>query len=414
MGSEGLQLGPSFSINSEIYEWEEFIEMRDFGAYIDGNISLEPRTNGSLDGLKFAVKDVFAIKDYVSSAGNPDWLQSHEPAKETAPAITNLLNNGATLKGTTITDELMYSLNGENYHYGTPINPKDANRIPGGSSCGSAVTVAAKLTDFSLGTDTGGSVRIPSSYCGIYGIRPTHGAVNIDGVIPLAKSFDTVGWMAQDAEILYEVGKVLLPVQEEGIFTRFILGSDAWLLADQEVQNAFSPFLKKIESSVPNYSTTIIAEEGLQEWAETFRQLQGREIWQEHGEWIQKVNPSFGPGIAERFQWASTLKDDDLPQYQQKRRIIQQRMEKLLGDDGILIIPTAPGKAPLLNLPAEELEVKRSQTFQLCCIAGLSGFPQVNLPLAILDGAPIGLSFIAGRNQDRKLLRLVAEWAKKW
>ncbi|WP_312095676.1 amidase [Niallia sp.] len=387
--------------------------MSNFGAYMDENISLKPTKKGNLDGLKFAVKDVFSIKDYVSSAGNPDWLQSHEPARTTAPAIDSLLNNGATLMGTTITDELMYSLNGENYHYGTPVNPKDANRIPGGSSCGSAVTVAAELTDFSLGTDTGGSVRIPSSYCGIYGIRPTNGAVNIDGVTPLAKSFDTVGWMAQDAEILYKVGKVLLPVQEEGSFTRFIVGRDAWALADQEVQNAFAPFLDKLEESVPSYSTTIIAEEGLQEWAEVFRQLQGREIWQEHREWIQQVNPTFGPGIAERFQWASSLKEEDLPQYQQKRRIIKQRMEKLLEEDGILIIPTAPGKAPLLNLPLEELEVKRSQTFQLCCIAGLSGFPQVNLPLATLDGTPIGLSFLAGRNQDRKLLQFVTEWAEK-
>lgn len=388
--------------------------MSDCGAYMDGNISLEPIQKGSLDGLTFAVKDVFAIKDYVSSAGNPDWLHSHKPANETAPVIISLLNNGATLKGTTITDELMYSLNGENYHYGTPINPRDPSRIPGGSSCGSAVTVGAKLTDFSLGTDTGGSVRIPSSYCGIYGIRPSHGVVNIDGVIPLAKSFDTVGWMAQTAEMLMKVGDVLLPPQENGSFSRFIMGKDAWALADEEVKKALLPLLEKLEKSVPSYSATIIAEEGLQKWAEVFRMLQGREIWQEHGAWIQRVNPTFGPGIAERFQWASTLKEEDVVQYQQKRRIIQQRMEKLLEDDGILIIPTAPGIAPLINLPTRELEVRRNQTFQLCCIAGLTGFPQVNLPLIILNGIPVGLSFIAGRNQDRKLLRLVSEWTEKW
>jgi amidase len=142
--------------------------------------------------------------------------------------------------------------------------------------------------------------------------------------------------------------------------------------------------------------------------------LQGREIWQEHGAWIQRVNPTFGPGIAERFRWASTLKEEDIAQYQQKRRIIQQRMEKLLEDDGILIIPTAPGIAPLINLPTRELEVRRNQTFQLCCMAGLTGFPQVNLPLTTLNGIPVGLSFIAGRNQDRKLLRLVSEWTEKW
>lgn len=388
--------------------------MSDFGAYIDKNISLKPIKRGNLDGLTFAVKDVFTIKDYLSSAGNPDWLSSHPPAKETAPVITSLLNNGARLQGTTITDELMYSLNGENFHYGTPVNPKSPNRIPGGSSSGSAVTVAAKQTDFSLGTDTGGSIRIPSSYCGIYGIRPSHGVVNIEGVIPLAKSFDTVGWMANDAEILNEVGKVLLPVQRDGSFTRFIMGSDAWALADQEVHKAFAPLLEKLEQSVPNYVTTVITEEGLQEWSEVFRMLQGREIWQEHGEWIQKAKPTFGPGIAERFKWASTIKDEDLAPYHQLRRKIQQRMEELLKDDAVLIIPTAPGIAPLLNLPVYELEERRKQTFQLCCIAGLTGFPQVNIPLTTSNGVPVGLSFIAGRNQDRNLLQLVAEWVKKW
>ncbi|PAE10282.1 amidase [Niallia circulans] len=388
--------------------------MSDFGAYIDKNISLKPIKRGNLDGLTFAVKDVFTIKDYLSSAGNPDWLSSHPPAKETAPVITSLLNNGARLQGTTITDELMYSLNGENFHYGTPVNPKSPNRIPGGSSSGSAVTVAAKQTDFSLGTDTGGSIRIPSSYCGIYGIRPSHGVVNIEGVIPLAKSFDTVGWMANDAKILNEVGKVLLPVQRDGSFTRFIMGSDAWALADQEVHKAFAPLLEKLEQSVPNYVTTVIAEEGLHEWSEVFRMLQGREIWQEHGEWIQKAKPTFGPGIAERFKWASTIKDEDLAPYHQLRRKIQQRMEELLKDDAVLIIPTAPGIAPLLNLPVYELEERRKQTFQLCCIAGLTGFPQVNIPLTTSNGVPVGLSFIAGRNQDRNLLQLVAEWVKKW
>lgn len=388
--------------------------MSDFGAYIDKNISLKPMKRGNLDGLTFAVKDVFAIKAYLSSAGNPDWLSSHPPAKETAPVITSLLNNGARLQGITITDELMYSLNGENFHYGTPVNPKAPNRIPGGSSSGSAVTVAAKRTDFSLGTDTGGSIRIPSSYCGIYGIRPSHGAVNIEGVIPLAKSFDTVGWMANDAEILNEVGKVLLPAQRDGSFTRFIMGSDAWALADQEVHKAFAPLLEKLKQSVPNYTTTVIAEEGLQEWSEVFRMLQGKEIWQEHGEWIQKVKPTFGPGIAERFKWASTIKDEDLAPYHQLRRKIQQRMEELLKDDAVLIIPTAPGIAPLLNLPVYELEERRKQTFQLCCIAGLTGFPQVNIPLTTSNGVPVGLSLIASRNQDRNLLRLVAEWVKKW
>jgi len=386
--------------------------VEDFGAYIDKELQLDPLKKGILDGLSFAVKDVFAIKGYSSSAGNPDWLATHNPAKKTASSIQLLLENGATLKGTTITDELMYSLNGENYHYGTPTNPKDKRRIPGGSSCGSAVAVAAGLSDFSLGTDTGGSVRIPSSYCGIYGMRPTHGAVSMEGVIPLAKSFDTVGWMAEDAETLLKIGEILLPQDESGTFTNFIEGKDAWELTDPEVFEVFQPILSKIQKSVQSYETSVIASEGLQEWAEVFRILQALEIWEEHGDWITTHNPTFGPGIAERFKMASKVDPNEGTIYRKKRSIIRNKMEKLLGDDTILIIPTAPGKAPLLNLPVEDLEVRRSQTLRLCCIAGLAGLPQVNLPICQLEGTPIGLSFIAGKNQDIKLLRFVTEWTK--
>lgn len=385
--------------------------VKDFGAYADKEVVREPLNKGELSGLSFAVKDVFAIKGHRSTAGNPDWLKTHPEAKETAPTISRLLNSGARLEGTTITDELMYSLNGENFHYGTPINPKDPKRIPGGSSCGSAVAVAAGLTDFAIGTDTGGSIRIPSSYCGIYGIRPTHGFVNIGGVIPLAKSFDTVGWMARDAQTLWKVGNVLIEEEKETApFTRIIMAEDAWELIEPNAKKALLAELKNWETSSFTHSQEVLADEGLAEWAETFRMLQGREIWEEHGEWIEQCKPSFGPGIAERFQWASTLAEVDIKPYLEKRRMIQEKMEKLLKNDDILIIPTSPGKAPLLNLSVEELELRRSRTFQLCCIAGLTGLPQVNIPLAEVDGVPVGVSMIAGKRQDKRLLQLAASF----
>ncbi|MGG4467463.1 amidase [Paenibacillus alvei] len=383
--------------------------VKDFGAFAKKEVVLEPLNTGELSGLSFAVKDVFAIKGHQSTAGNPDWLKTHPAAASTAFSLSLLLNNGARLEGTTITDELMYSLNGENFYYGTPINPKDPKRIPGGSSCGSAVAVAAELTDFAIGTDTGGSVRIPSSYSGIYGIRPTHNIVDMEGVIPLAKSFDTVGWMARDAETLRKVGNVL--IKEEGSrepFTRILMADDAWELIEPNAKEALLTELKKWQTASLTHSQTVLANEGLADWAETFRMLQGREIWEEHGKWIEKYKPSFGPGIAERFQWASTLAEADMSPFIKKRRMIQENMEKLLKDDGLLIIPTSPGKAPLLNLSVEELELRRSRTFQLCCIAGLTGFPQVNIPLAEVDGVPVGVSVIAGKGQDKKLLQFIA------
>jgi len=378
-----------------------------YGAYMNPELTINAANDGDLKGMTFAVKDVFHIEGHTSSAGNPDWLKTHEPAKATASSLQKLVNNGAALKGTTITDEIMYSLNGENFHYGTPVNPADENRIPGGSSSGSAVCVAAGLADFAIGTDTGGSVRIPSSYCGIFGIRPTHGLVAIDGVIPLAKSFDTVGWMAKSADTLLKVGKVLIDkAPESAAFTEFIFAEDAWGLADEKAVSLLKDLLEK-KAAVT--SSTVLAEKGLEEWKEVFRILQGNEIWQEHGEWIKKENPAFGPGIKERFEMASRITGEEVGAAAEKREEIIGEMQELLKENTILIIPTAPDVSPLLNLPTADLEKKRSQTLQLCCIAGLSGLPQVNVPLANIDGAPIGVSFIAGKNQDIRLLQWIAD-----
>jgi amidase len=384
-----------------------------WNAFVDKNIVLEPNETGRLNKLSFTVKDVFAIQGYTNTAGNPDWYRTHGPADQHAPVITALLKEGAKLQGTVHTDELMYSLNGENFHYGTPVNPKDPERIPGGSSSGSAVAVSAGLVDFALGTDTGGSVRIPSSYCGIYGFRPTHGVVSIEGVIPLAKSFDTVGWMTRDPKQLMEIGDLLIDGQgTNDSFRHIYLGEDAWALVDQNYKEELLAFLPKLERKANRCKWCQVAEEGLAEWANTFRTIQGIEIWNEHGEWIQNENPTFGPGIAERFQWTSTLKKSESAAHFQLRKKISRSMSNFLGEEGLLVIPTAPGPAPLRNLHGEQAEQYRAKVMQLTCIAGLAGLPQVTVPVEV-NGLPIGLSFIANRNNDRKLLQWVNDFLEQ-
>ncbi len=378
-----------------------------YNAYVSKNIVIEPTSSGKLDGLSFSVKDVFALKGYTNTAGNPDWLRTHEPADKTAAVVETLLQAGATMKGTTHTDELMYSLNGENFHYGTPDNPKAPGHIPGGSSSGSAVAASAGMVDFTLGTDTGGSVRIPSSYCGIYGIRPTHGAVSVEGLIPLAKSFDTVGWMAKDSEMLLKVGEVLLPDQssEGESFSNFILAEDAWALAEDETSRKFDEFIGVL-NQVGHVKKAPISAEGLSVWADTFRIIQAIEIWEEHGDWIESVEPKFGPGISDRFTWASTLDKSEHSYQFELREEVRRKLSLLLGTDGVIVIPTAPAPAPLKGLSDKELEERRTKTMQLSCITGLAGLPQVTLPVAEVDGKPVGLSLIANHNQDLRLLKL--------
>ena len=375
-------------------------------AFFDRTLTLLAKKSGKLSGMTFAVKDVFAVTGHRNSAGNPAWYETHKAAESTSPAIERLLESGATLKGMTHTDELMYSLNGENIHYGTPLNPINPDCIPGGSSSGSASAVANGLVDFALGTDTGGSVRVPSTYCGIYGIRPTHGAVSLKGVIPLASSLDTVGWMAKDIETLEKVGTVLLPEVTTAEFTQFYMEEMAWEMVGQEDRKVLESALpKELSIEKANFEAN-----GLAEWPQTFKYIQGVEAWQAHGEWIKQVNPSFSSAIGGRFEEASLLDVSGYDDAKKRQAEITEMMNRLLKDNGVLIIPTAASVAPIKNAPPESVESIRSMTMQLTCIAGLAGLPQVTVPVFRKDGMSLGLSFIANKNQDLSLLRFVRQY----
>jgi len=384
-----------------------------WNAFIDPAVTLWPKRNGLLDGYTFAVKDVFAVKGHRNAAGNPDWYDFHPAAGENAPVIEWLLNEGARLTGMTHTDELMYSLNGENFHYGTPVNPVLKDRIPGGSSSGSAVAVAAGCTDFAIGTDTGGSVRIPSAYCGIFGFRPSHGVIKMEGVIPLAPSFDTIGWMSKDPGILYKVGQVLFKPDQDirPQFESIFFAEDAWELAGEETRKLLeSKWHHLLKNRVQHVVRTAIADQTLKSWSHAFRLLQGREVWKTHGAWIEHARPQFGPDIAERFKWASTIVEDShWEKANQLRLNIRDKLRGLLGSSGLLVLPTTPGPAPATGRSMEEIEKTREHTMQLSCIAGLAGLPQLTIPFLTATGEPIGLSVVAGYRQDVKLLAWVEE-----
>nr|WP_312148651.1 amidase family protein [Paenibacillus odorifer] len=467
-----------------------------YGAFRDPELTVETLGSGILDGLTFAVKDVFAVAGHSSSAGNPDWLHSHHPSTEHAVVVHRLLLSGATLRGAAHTDELMYSLGGENHHFGTPINPRAVGRIPGGSSSGSAVAVASGSVDFALGTDTGGSIRVPSSYCGVYGFRPTHGAVDFQGVIPLSPAFDTIGWMSDRLDVLQQVGEVLLVAGSTSVKTSKKIGSsleetvgksieknvlenlennlegdmvktdknnleksqkesletilekrieksaekstekileigpenkvkkymedknkmgtlfvatDCWALVNLENAAILSEGLRCLRSGADHLMEIEIALEGLRVWMDVFRELQGNEIWETHGVWIENEKPVFGPDIAARFSWAASLAEEDHSVAKCKQKEISNHLRLLLGEDNCLVIPTVPGPAPLRGGDLRQLEENRSGAMMLSCIAGLAGLPQVTIPMLSTSGLPLGLSVIAGHGQDLRLLSWVNE-----
>ena len=246
---------------------------------------------GPLAGLTFGVKDIYDIAGHRNGFGSPDWLRTHEAAARTAPVVRRLLDAGADMVGKTHTDEITWSLNGENAHYGTPVNVNAPGRIPGGSSSGSAAAVAGGLCDFALGSDTGGSVRAPASFCGIYGIRPTHGRVSLEGACPLAPSFDTCGWFARSADLLQRVGRVLLGAENAGAPRKLLLAQDAFALAGESIARALAPAVERVSALLGKPARVTVAPDGLPQWLQVFRVLQAAEAWAQHGAWVTRVKP---------------------------------------------------------------------------------------------------------------------------
>jgi len=383
-----------------------------FGAFCrDNHIFVEGAGSGSLHGLTFAVKDVFHIKGGVTGFGHPDWLRTHGVETVTAEAVQQLLDAGATMVGKTVTDELAYSLTGENYHYGTPINPHDVTRVPGGSSSGSASAVAGGLVDFALGSDCGGSVRIPASYCGLFGMRPTHGRVSLEGAIPFAPSFDCAGWFARDIGLFDRVGRILLGKEAPGQeISALVLATDAMAELGTDVAEALLPAIARVEAIAGPAKRVTLAEDGLDLWSQTFRTIQAAEIWGSLGKWIEDVRPVFGPGIRDRFTAAATLDPAAVEAARKRRMDITQRLSTLLPAGTALLLPTAPRVAPQLASNDEELETSyRHQAMNLLCAAGLGGLPQISLPMVELDGLPIGLSLVGRRGADLQLIDLAGK-----
>ena len=381
-------------------------EIDPFGAFVDYPFVAQPMIYpGLLRRRTFGVKDIFDVAGYRTGCGHPLKREQSSIASRSAPCVQAVLDNGGVFVGKTHTDELAYSLNGENFHYGTPLNPAAPERIPGGSSSGSAVAVAGRLSDFAIGSDTGGSVRIPASYCGVWGIRTSHGAISLDGVMPFAPTFDVVGWFSRNSALLRDVGRCLLPAKHTPRISRLIVMRDALALASEEISTPVLDVIARLRDHL-TASDLVLAPEGLETWANVFRIHQGYEIWQCLGPWISANRPQFGPGIKERFAWASTIAKEQFDAAVRSRAELRRRVVDALGDDGALILPTAPGIAPVRGTPPEQLENFRNRALQLLCIAGLSGTPQISIPGHTASGCPIGVSLLGSAGSDLALLAL--------
>ncbi|MDE1179110.1 amidase [Paraburkholderia sp.] len=360
--------------------------------------------SGLLDGLRFGVKDLIDVEGVVTGGGNPDWLATHQPASRHAPSVSALLAAGASVDGKTITDELAYSLEGVNHHYGTPLNPRWPHALPGGSSSGSASAVASGAVDFALGTDTGGSVRVPAAFCGLWGFRPTHDAISADGVLPFAPCFDTVGWFARTGEMLARVANVLLADSYADTPKALARCTEAFgARAVNEPDDAGALRTMSMDAGAADAISVFDGDEA--GWLRCYQLLQDDAIRASLGAWIGETGPRFGPAIAPRFARLQTLDDDEVAQAKALYATLARNIE-LLVKTTVILQPTTPLALIGKGASPESINAFYRDALTMNAIAAFAGLPQVTVPLADGLDRPLALSLIGPRGSDRALIAL--------
>ncbi len=362
--------------------------------------------SGPLSGLTFAAKDLFDVAGYPTGGGNPHVLAASGIKTTTAPAVQKLLDGGARFVGKTHTSELAYSMSGHNIHYGTPRNGAAPLRIPGGSSSGSASAVSNGLCDIALGTDTGGSVRTPASYCGLFGLRPTHGRITLAGCQPLCDTMDTCGFFARTPQAFSAAAACLLGEDispprtvelacHDALFSGLPAHSQQALLTVREQLARRFGSVALLDAPLPEREAVYLA----------FRQIQGYEAWQSQGGNIERLGMQLGPDVAERFAWGKAVTGAQFDAACQLRDTFTAWWQSLLGNR-ILIMPTVPDIAPLLSATPQEIEATRRVSHDLLLISVLTRRPQVNIPVTTLDGAPLGISLLGPCGSDALLVSM--------
>jgi len=370
---------------------------------------LSPAASGPLTGLSFAAKDLFDVAGTPTGAGNPDWARTHPVPQAHAWAVGKLLDAGADLVGKTVTCEISLGILGFNQFFGTPANPAAPGCLPGGSSSGSASAVAAGECDIALGTDTGGSVRVPASLCGLHGLRTTHGRISFAGVCAQAPSFDTVGWFTRDAATFAKASAVLLqePIPAP-MAAPLLVAEDAFALADAEVREALAgavALLGRVLGHAPQ-GVNLGPAGALVAWSAQRNILQRHEGWRTFRDWIDAANPRFAFNVARNLTLAAGFTDAQAAEAASVRQQVLARARALLEGGTILCLPTTPFTAPPLGLPLAALDALSERISQLTSFAGFAGLPQLSLPLGHAGGKPCGLSILAWHGQDAKLVAI--------
>jgi amidase len=385
------------------------LEKDDFHAFMPyPPVEVPGAKTGPLSGLTFGVKDIFDVAGYRTGCGCPLKL-AQSPVKDAhAVAVQRLLDCGGQFMGKTHTDELAWAMYGMNAHFGTPVNPAAPDRIPGGSSSGSAVAVASGQVDFTIGSDTGGSVRAPGSFCGIWGFRPTHGRISLTGCMELAASFDTCGIFARSADVLEKVAQTLLDGAGKSLDAPdYMVPTDMMGQLGQEQLAITETAFRGIDAQ----EVSVYGDTTKDQLYETFLRCVGADIATSTLPFIFGSRMPLVRGIDQRAAQARDLTAQDVDAARAFRSNYAAFVTGLLGCNGVFLAPTVHDIPFSLDAPIEVFDTFRHESQRLLCVAGMAGLPQVTMPAGLIDGVPFGASLIGPKGSDLDLIRLAGRIA---
>ena len=395
-----------------------------------GSVSVPAAGSGPLSGWSLAVKDMIAVEGHVSSFGHPRWRETHGPSTSTAPALAALLAAGASVAGLAKLDQLAWSLTGSAGEGVAPRNPLYPDRLTGGSSSGPAAAVAVGLADAGIGTDTGGSIRVPAAACGLFGLRTTYGLISTRGVLPLAPSFDVVGILARGLGQLGQLLEVMtapgLPGADAG---PPVTGPSANLAAPRvivpagvlaAVSTETADAVLAVASGLAAAGGSVPEEDDLSafignEVADLFARIQARQVWAAHGPWLAQNIDALAPDVADRARRGEKLTAAPRQQQDDDRRAwhaYSAGLSRKLPVGTLAVLPVMPDLPPLRTASGADLQAFRLGAFRFTTPASLTGRPELVIPVRHLpSGNHLGVGILGHRGGDAQLLQIASRIA---
>ncbi len=366
-----------------------------------------------LFGVPVSVKDCFDVEDYVTSCGSRFYAENNSPASKDAWIVQQVRSAGGVITGKTHMHQLAYGITGENAYFGDCCQPRNASLLTGGSSSGAVASVQEGSAMVAIGTDTGGSIRVPSALCGVVGYRSSVGVGNWQGGVHLAQSFDTFGFFCRDlrdlpliASAVLGIGSVKAPLDLKTariavVPAGFLYDCDASILA------AYAMRQQELEQLGAHIATVNISY-----WAqamEIFAPIQAHEAAAIQREKLagRAGFEVFEPAIAERLSWGASISVTEMEALRERQRKFRESMDSMLQQYDYLLMPCAP----MSQLPAGADHSKtRQQILRYTTPGSLAGMPVVTLPCP----GGIGMQLVCGRGRDAELLAYASALAERF